>query len=144
AYLSPVAELARGGQRRLASLEYTAAQVQRQSLGYHRTADPGRGPERIPELGFLLKGGDSGPRSRPAAASLSRGAVYHPGHGVGAVEGGHRTTDDLHAFDRRGRREKACLGFAESVGRHVARRILPTAVHQDQRILGRHPAEAYV
>src|SRR5690606_3607418 len=87
-----------------------------------------------------LEGAAEGDRAGPGVQALAGDDVDHAAHGVGAVQGRHRTADDLDPLDRVQRRDVVELVAAEGVRVDVAVVVLAASVDQDQGVVGAHAA----
>ncbi|MNQ80670.1 hypothetical protein D3C85_956590 [compost metagenome] len=118
------------------------AQGQAEFVGQQRAAQVEVGRAAVAVFVVFLQGGVHRHGTAPRAANFLGDDVDHPAHGIGTVQGRHRATNHLDAFDGVDRRHKAALGFAEAVGGDVASGVLALAVDQDQGVGAAHAADA--
>ena len=71
----------------------------------------------------------------PFLGHLAGDDVDHAAHGVRAIQGRHRPTNHLDAFDGGHRRHEAGGGFVETIGGDVARGVLEMCI-RDRRQTG--------
>src|SRR5690606_34570409 len=89
----------------------------------------------ITELGVFLKGKPMGDGTTPSVHHFAGDDIDHSTHGVGPVEGRHRTAYDFDACDGVQRRHVHELAVAEIVRADIPHITLAAAVYQHQRVV---------
>src|SRR5690606_942723 len=129
-------------QVRFFAIEQAAAYLQTQQTVDQRATGVEAGVAGIAEVPVFLIGVVLGDRTTPLAGNFLGDDIDHTAHGIGAVQGRHRSANHFDALDGRERRHKAGGGLTKAVGGYVTRSILPATVDQNERVLAVHAANA--
>ena len=100
------------------------------------------GGDVVAEVAIFLHAAAETDAAAPAGADLAGDDVDHPTKGVGAIQRGGGSADDLDALDFVQRRDVVELVAAEVIGVDVAVVVLAFAVNQHQGVVGAHAADA--